>query len=56
MADFHHSQPFVLDNGTAVMKAGFAGEDKPRGYLGSLVGRAKHVRVMPGGALEGSSV
>ena len=56
MADFHRSQPLVIDNGTAVIKAGLAGEDKPRGFLPSLVGRTKHVRVMPGGALEGSSV
>lgn len=53
--DMHAHQPFVMDTGGAVIKAGFAGEDRPREALASVVGRPKHVRVMPGGALEGSS-
>jgi len=26
----HYSKPIVMDNGTALSKIGFAGEDKPR--------------------------
>jgi hypothetical protein len=56
MADWQLAPPTVLDNGTGVIKAGLAGQDKPTVFLHSTVGRPKHVRVMPGGALEGSSV
>ena len=48
------NQPIVIDNGTGVLKAGFAGADKPKIVFRSCVGRVKHSRVMPGGALEGS--
>ena len=50
------NQPVVLDNGTGVIKAGFAGNDRPRIVFNSAVGRPKHVRVMPGGQLEGADV
>lgn len=46
----------VIDNGTGVMKAGFAGADKPRIIFRSYVGRTKHHRMMPGGALDGSDM
>ena len=39
-----------------MIKAGFAGSDKPRVVFRSYVGRTKHTRIMPGGALEGSDV
>ena len=42
------NQPIVIDNGTGVMKAGFAGADKPRVAFRSYIGRVKHQRVMPG--------
>jgi actin-related protein len=48
--------PVVLDMGSAVIKAGFAGDDTPRTLLPTVVGRPKHTRVMPGGALEGAGV
>jgi len=48
------NQPIVIDNGTSIVKAGFAGGDKPRVVFRSHVGRPKHMRIMPGGALEGS--
>jgi centractin len=48
------NQPIVIDNGTGVLKAGFAGSDKPRVAFRSYIGRVKHQRVMPGGALDGS--
>lgn len=50
------NQPIVIDNGSGVIKAGFAGADKPRVVFRSCVGRTKHTRVMPGGALEGGDV
>ena len=48
------NQPIVIDNGSGIMKCGFAGIDKPRVVFRNFCGRTKHVRVMPGGALEGS--
>jgi hypothetical protein len=53
------NQPVVIDNGTASIKAGFAGSSKPKVVVGTKVGRPKHMRIMPGGALEldqGSSI
>ncbi|GAX09951.1 hypothetical protein FisN_11Lh061 [Fistulifera solaris] len=47
------NQPIVIDNGTSSIKAGFAGSSKPKLVLGTKVGRPKHMRIMPGGALEG---
>lgn len=46
------NQPIVIDNGTASIKAGFAGSSKPKVVVGTKVGRPKHTRVMPGGAME----
>ncbi|KAJ1967527.1 centractin- actin- protein of the dynactin complex [Dispira parvispora] len=46
------NQPVVIDNGSGVIKAGFAGEDKPKCFFSSFVGRPKHVRVLAG-AVEG---
>jgi len=46
------NQPIVIDNGTATVKAGFAGGSKPKVTVGNKVGRPKHMRIMPGGALE----
>ena len=46
------SQPVVIDNGTSSIKAGFAGSSKPKIVVDTKVGRTKHQRVMPGGALE----
>ncbi|KAJ1964783.1 centractin- actin- protein of the dynactin complex, partial [Dimargaris xerosporica] len=44
------NQPVVIDNGSGVIKAGFAGEDKPKCFFSSCVGRPKHVRVLAGAA------
>ena len=44
----------VIDNGSGMLKAGFAGKEKPRVVFPSYVGRPKHERIMPGGSLEGS--
>lgn len=43
-----YNQPVVLDNGLGRLKAGFAGEDKPRVHLPAYVGRPKYQRVMAG--------
>lgn len=42
----------VIDNGSGTIRAGFAGEDTPKTYFPSYVGRPKHIRAMAG-ALEG---
>ncbi|KAL9598765.1 MAG: hypothetical protein Q9219_004262 [cf. Caloplaca sp. 3 TL-2023] len=52
MADTLHNAPIVLDNGSGTIRAGFAGEDLPKCYFPSYVGRPKHIRVLAG-ALEG---
>ena len=52
--DFVTNQNVVIDNGSGVIKAGLAGADKPRVVFRSYIGRTKHTRIMPGGALEGS--
>jgi len=46
------NQPIVLDNGSGLLKAGFAGDNEPKCVFPSIVGRPKHVRAMAG-ALEG---
>ncbi|KAI8322270.1 Actin/actin-like protein [Martensiomyces pterosporus] len=46
------NQPVVIDNGSGVIKAGFAGDDQPKSYFSSFVGRPKHLRMMAG-AVEG---
>lgn len=52
MADTLHNAPIVLDNGSGTIRAGFAGEDAPKCFFPSYVGRPKHLRVLAG-ALEG---
>ncbi|KAL2204222.1 actin-related protein, ARP1 class [Sarocladium strictum] len=52
MADTLHNVAIVLDNGSGTIRAGFAGEDSPKCYFPSWVGRPKHTRVLAG-ALEG---
>ncbi|GAB7343565.1 hypothetical protein MBLNU457_1570t1 [Dothideomycetes sp. NU457] len=51
MADLHNN-PVVIDNGSGTIRAGFAGEDLPKCFFPSYVGRPKHTRVLAG-ALEG---
>ncbi|PAA57886.1 hypothetical protein BOX15_Mlig011243g1 [Macrostomum lignano] len=46
------NQPIVIDNGSGVIKAGFAGDQVPKYIFSNFIGRPKHVRVMAGG-LEG---
>lgn len=49
-----HNAPIVLDNGSGTIRAGFAGEDRPKCFFPSYVGRPKHLRVLAG-ALEGDT-
>ena len=52
MTEILHNAPIVLDNGSGTIRAGFAGEDLPKCFFPSWVGRPKHLRVLAG-ALEG---
>ncbi|CAH4034346.1 alpha-centractin [Pieris brassicae] len=50
--DVIFNQPVVIDNGSGVIKAGFAGDQIPKCRFPNYIGRPKHIRVMAG-ALEG---
>ena len=41
-------QALVVDNGSGMVKAGFAGDDAPRAVFPSIVGRARHPNIMLG--------
>ena len=41
-------QAIVIDNGSGMCKAGFAGDDAPRAVFPSIVGRPKHPGIMVG--------
>jgi centractin len=45
--------PVVIDNGSGLLKAGFAGDQTPKCVCPAYVGRVKHERVMAGGSIEG---
>jgi len=40
--------PLVIDNGSGMVKSGFAGDDAPRSVFPSIVGRPRHKGVMVG--------
>jgi len=44
------NQPVVIDNGSGIIKAGFAGAEQPKLQFPSYVGRPKHLKVMAGAA------
>jgi len=48
MCDEEEQAACVLDNGSGMMKAGFAGDDAPRAVFPSIVGRPRHQGVMVG--------
>ena len=50
------SQPIVIDNGSGMCKAGFAGDDAPRGVFPCIVGRPKNTEVMVGLNYEDSYI
>lgn len=41
-------QTIIIDNGSGMVKAGFAGEDAPRAVFPAIVGRPKHGSAMQG--------
>jgi actin-related protein len=43
----------VIDNGSTMMKAGFAGDDHPRTWFPNVVGRPKHGGVIGWNGTEG---
>ena len=46
--DGEKSQALVVNNGSGMVKAGFAGDDAPRAVFPSIVGRPRHQGVMMG--------
>jgi actin-related protein len=48
MCDDEDVQALVVDNGSGMCKAGFAGDDAPRAVFPSIVGRPKHPGIMVG--------
>ncbi|XP_068242745.1 actin, alpha cardiac muscle 2-like [Palaemon carinicauda] len=48
MCDDEEASVLVCDNGSGLVKAGFAGDDAPRAVFPSIVGRARHQGVMVG--------
>jgi len=48
MSDDEEVPALVVDNGSGMCKAGFAGDDAPRAVFPSIVGRPKHPGIMVG--------
>jgi len=48
MSDDEEVQALVVDNGSGMCKAGFAGDDAPRAVFPSIVGRPTHPGIMVG--------
>eukprot|EP01083_Nonionella_stella_P148191 468721_1 len=48
MAEMYETAACVIDNGSGMMKAGFAGDDAPRAVFQSIVGRPRQKSVMVG--------
>ena len=49
-------QALVIDNGSGMCKAGFAGEDAPRAVFPSIVGRPKYAGIMVGMGMKDSFI
>ena len=47
-SDEHKGEAIVIDNGSGVVKAGYAGEDAPRCVFPCVVGQPRHQGVMIG--------
>jgi len=54
--DGESSSSLVIDNGSGMVKAGFAGDDAPRAVFPSLVGRPRHQQLMVGMASKDAYV
>jgi actin len=50
------SAALVVDNGSGMVKAGFAGDDAPRAVFPSIVGRPRHTGVMVGATAKDAYV
>ena len=48
------NQPIVIDNGSGMVKAGFAGDEIPKCNFRNCVSRPKHLKIMQG-AIEGDT-
>merc|ERR1711962_1102307 len=48
MCDDEEAAAMVIDNGSGMVKSGFAGDDAPRAGFPSVIGRPRHVSVMVG--------
>ncbi len=46
----------VMDNGSGMCKAGFAGDDAPRAVFPSIVGRPRHQGIMLGMGQKGINI
>ena len=49
-------QTIIIDNGSGMVKSGFAGEDYPRAVFPAIVGRPKHSNAMKTVALKSEYV
>jgi len=54
--DGENASSLVIDNGSGMVKAGFAGDDAPRSVFPSLVGRPRHRQQMVGMATKDAFV
>lgn len=55
MSDYYDiifKQALVIDNGSGLIKAGLAGDERPSLTFSSYVGRPKHRKVLPGSMHE----
>ncbi|KAI5956406.1 ARP1 [Candida jiufengensis] len=50
--DTLYNQPVVVDNGSGNLKAGFAGEEKPKTYASAIIGRPKYQKLMAGSLIS----
>ncbi|KAJ5068626.1 actin alpha sarcomeric/skeletal [Anaeramoeba ignava] len=46
--DNYETAPIVIDNGSGMIKVGFAGDEAPKKVFPSIIGRPKHLGVMVG--------
>ncbi|KAL6451281.1 Actin-2 [Candida maltosa Xu316] len=46
MSETLYNQPVVIDNGSGNLKAGFAGEEKPKTFASAIIGRPKYQKIM----------
>ncbi len=52
MSDTLYNQPIVIDNGSGNIRAGFAGDDRPKINYSNIIGSPKYTKVMPSSISE----